>query len=781
MKRFLTLFLLLNLPVYSQGLSLQTEWEWQNPTPQGNDLRNVWVKDHNVIFAVGDRGTFMRSDNAGIDWEINFNFMSILEDIVDMQFINDEKGWLLANQLLTDDYGNMLSATSKILLTADGGINWNIIGSFDSLILNDLIFIDENVGWTAGYSNDTGELFEGLILKTIDGGFNWDTLFSQSVTGNLSSEYTPYNSIQFLDSDTGWITSKNPTSTGAFYDGALLQTTNGGLTWDTINDTISYIIDFQFLNSNIGWLIQYTQGGWGTLISEYKILKTTDGGFSWDVLFEKTYSNHRIPIPSLYFINEAEGWISEPVEQYSNFSADLIHKTIDGGLTWLTDTIKCPFNGAMHFIDEKYGCIVGKNGQISSTSDGGQTWIPRSTLAFDEDLISIDFINQDIGWVVADEVGLWGPGGKIFKTTNSGLSWQEQLYIPSSYGSTGFAAVQAVSDQIVYAAETGIYKSTNSGDSWNQLNTIEDWNFTALCFLDKNTGFVGSSRGSYRIYKTIDGGISWNDVLTSNSTIQSIFFINDFVGWAVGAGNLIYKTIDGGNNWKTIPIMDDTFLRSVYFSDLNNGLATGKHWNGVTEEGIIFQSTDSGDNWDLVYSSQEYKFNSVHFTDSLHGFVVGSGSHGIILATTDGGKSWNRQFNNVKSLEDIYFTNGNLGWAVGEDGTILTTTREATFIHNKQIDELAADFTLSQNYPNPFNPTTTIKYSVPSNTKRQTAIVKLVIFDILGREVAVLVNEEQKPGYYEIEWDASGFSSGVYFYKILADSFVETKKMVLLR
>lgn len=88
---------------------------------------------------------------------------------------------------------------------------------------------------------------------------------------------------------------------------------------------------------------------------------------------------------------------------------------------------------------------------------------------------------------------------------------------------------------------------------------------------------------------------------------------------------------------------------------------------------------------------------------------------------------------------------------------------------------------LSQNYPNPFNPQTKIKFDVPANVKGQTSNVKLVIYDLLGREVTTLVNEELKPGTYEADWDGSNFSSGVYFYKIISGDFVETKKMVLMK
>ncbi len=102
--------------------------------------------------------------------------------------------------------------------------------------------------------------------------------------------------------------------------------------------------------------------------------------------------------------------------------------------------------------------------------------------------------------------------------------------------------------------------------------------------------------------------------------------------------------------------------------------------------------------------------------------------------------------------------------------------------------QVPSKFALAQNYPNPFNPSTTIKYQLPANVKSEMANVKLFVFDLLGSEVASLVNQNQKPGNYEATWNASRFSSGVYFYKLSAGAstgsatnFVETKKMILIK
>ncbi|MEN8192064.1 MAG: T9SS type A sorting domain-containing protein, partial [Bacteroidota bacterium] len=95
---------------------------------------------------------------------------------------------------------------------------------------------------------------------------------------------------------------------------------------------------------------------------------------------------------------------------------------------------------------------------------------------------------------------------------------------------------------------------------------------------------------------------------------------------------------------------------------------------------------------------------------------------------------------------------------------------------NEELTNLPKEFSLGQNYPNPFNPSTKIKYSIPNRTQ-----VTLKVFDVLGSEIITLVNKEQTAGYYAIEFDASNLTSGIYFYRVQAGQFVETKKMILLR
>jgi hypothetical protein len=154
------------------------------------------------------------------------------------------------------------------------------------------------------------------------------------------------------------------------------------------------------------------------------------------------------------------------------------------------------------------------------------------------------------------------------------------------------------------------------------------------------------------------------------------------------------------------------------------------------------------------------------------GWAVGQG----IIRTIDGGSNWLNQ-SNISTLYSIHFIDHEIGWAVGTFGTILKTTNGGvTFIEDENNITQPKDFLLEQNYPNPFNPSTKISYQLPN-----AGNVTLKVFDVLGREVATLVDEYKNAGRFEVEFNANNLPSGVYFYQLKAGEFVETKKMILLK
>jgi hypothetical protein len=159
----------------------------------------------------------------------------------------------------------------------------------------------------------------------------------------------------------------------------------------------------------------------------------------------------------------------------------------------------------------------------------------------------------------------------------------------------------------------------------------------------------------------------------------------------------------------------------------------------------------------------------------MTGWAVGGATAlGRVKHTTDGGINWVNQDSGTNNLlTRVFFVDSNTGWAVGYNGTIIATENPVSV-----IEDLAQpiEYELSQNFPNPFNPTTTINYSILSDR-----FVKLIVFNAIGEEVAILVNEFKEAGNYEINFYAGELTSGIYFYKIIAGTFIETKKMMLLK
>ncbi len=99
----------------------------------------------------------------------------------------------------------------------------------------------------------------------------------------------------------------------------------------------------------------------------------------------------------------------------------------------------------------------------------------------------------------------------------------------------------------------------------------------------------------------------------------------------------------------------------------------------------------------------------------------------------------------------------------------------------RNISSIAKGFHLEQNYPNPFNPSTKIKFEIPSDVKSKTLKVKLIIYNITGSEIQTLINETLNPGSYEAMFDGSKLSSGVYYYKLSAGAYSQTKKMLMIK
>ena len=334
---------------------------------------------------------------------------------------------------------------------------------------------------------------------------------------------------------------------------------------------------------------------------------------------------------------------------------------------------------------------------------------------------------------------------------------------------------------------SGLDNKEQNINKTNNTNNITDTVF----FINDSVGWIGGGMlypGGKIILKTTNGGANWDTLLIDMYPYASIFdikFVNDSIGWAVGgifpgwAGE-IFKTTDGGTNWSS-QFGNSTPFASCAFISNQVGWVTSAGFESVG----ILNTVNGGNTWELQYIPDTLSFesiNSILFINDQKGWTAGSRFldplESRILHTDNGGLTWEPQ--NVLAnvgLNSIFFIDEYVGWVVGDSGTVLHTTNGGQFYtENEKINKFIDKFVLSQNYPNPFNPATTIKYSI---TERVSITLK--VYDVLGNEIATLINEEKSIGSYDVKFDASGLPSGVYFYQLKAGDFVETKKMLLMK
>lgn len=327
-----------------------------------------------------------------------------------------------------------------------------------------------------------------------------------------------------------------------------------------------------------------------------------------------------------------------------------------------------------------------------------------------------------------------------------------------------------------------------------------------MSFLDLQNGIAIEStpRDTAKVYRTTDGGLSWNYLskVISNTyyiSLLDIYYLDEKILITAGFAAfkaVVYQSNSGGLTWifrlyagnssSVIAYNKMQFINSTTGFLLTNGGMTSMY------RAYIYKTLNSGTSWSQVDDGTLPLCNSIFMLDENNGYAVGyeffyfGSNPGAIYKTSNGGNSWVQQINiTATKLNDIYFVDSNNGIAVGNAGVIFKTTNGGvTFIEEENNFTQPREFLLSQNYPNPFNPSTKISWQVPVSGWQT-----LKVYDVLGNEVATLVNEYRPAGTYEIEFSTTGGpesriqhpASGIYFYRLQAGSFVDTKKMILLK
>ncbi len=417
---------------------------------------------------------------------------------------------------------------------------------------------------------------------------------------------------------------------------------------------------------------------------------------------------------------------------------------------------------AIQFIDDKHGWAVGAYGTIINTTDGGLTWKEQS-LGYIVQLKDLHFLNENTGFVVG--IMYVGPHiyGIAFKTVDGGKNWN-----------------------LSFQSDTPMV-----------LNSI--------AFSDDQNGFLsGNSYGPNPsegiIIKTTDTGLTWENVSINNTIlkIDNIMFNHKgngkskgmTLGFATAKINVgpsevsvILKSMDLGISWNTVYSNYGNNISDMSFFNYNQGIA-------VADNGTILLTNDAGESW-TAKKYDPYKYNATLAGEENDSWVVGD--DGTILKSTNQGQKWLVQYNLLNTnLNAICRTPGGNLWIVGDDGTLMKKLKSTIIDANNQdlvnssINEDTKSTQISnqteknsgplvkhKNYPNPFSSKTTISFQLS-----QQAYVKLDIYNINGKLITTLKDQNLDTGYYEVMLDGSDLPSGIYTYVLRTGSHVENGKMI---
>lgn len=682
-----------------------------------NDFYAIKFFNQNTGYVVGSGGIFLKNVSGSNDW-IDIP-TNTTNDLYAMHFFDVNTGYVTG-------------AGGLILYTSTGGNSWTSVATSNGFALRSIMFINNNTGFAVG---DHGELY-----KTTSG-----------ITGWLSSSVTATNlrSIYFYDSLKGFVCGDS---------GKFLMTTNCGINWSTKTAGTENINSISFINSSTGYMtarlgsMKTTDGGntWNNFLVGYAgqenfvkfansvtgyvygkygpISRTTNGGINWSPwcsyqLFSgNTYFDISIVDSNTAYVCGADGWILRCYGQGQNQSATHI-----GGS-------ESPLS-RIAFTSALTGAMMGNSSLLFITTSGGEKWNislcgGNSWFEGTSSLTKIWLYSQTSWYREIYYPGIGGfPSFSIQQSTDQGLTWAG----PRNYGSMGYGAADVFEAGGVTYIANGLTVLKNSGSSWTTVYTGS----TAgkICFADANTGFVSVGATAVRgVLYTSNGGTNWVTYPTgSTKNIESVYLRTSGLGFVGCDSALLLRTTNFGQNFSQVPVPNNLHVQNISFVNESRGwfLGIDHSYPGI---GRLFVTNNGGIMFQQMQSLESFNVKGYSFVDALNGYVCGDS--GKVLKTTNGG---------------------------------------LTFI--TQSGELYPDrYILSQNYPNPFNPVTNIKFDISI-----AGFVKITVYDLLGREVTSLVKQQMQPGNYSVDWDGSNYPSGVYFYKLEAEKFNETKRMVLVK
>ncbi len=435
---------------------------------------------------------------------------------------------------------------------------------------------------------------------------------------------------------------------------------------------------------------------------------------------------------------------------------------------------------SLDYSDINHGIVCGgffdfdRHAKAYYTTDRGETWHSASVPDSGKFFYSVKFINSFMAYM----------GGEYQSTG-------EYVFPSDVFKGSGRKAF--------------FLKSTNYGKDWAGIASPDLYKFNnleAIDFINEDQGVAIANNNEAikgftdKIIITTNSGSSWNLSFPMNDTIPvdlvSVQYVSDNLIYSAGNYHqnntykgMLFKSTDLGLFWE-ITSIDDLIINNISFTDRVTGYLLGL--NSKNSFSSLYKTSDGGENWILLRSFEDNYYTGVSFlkesgTGMLFGFRIFYENPAVSL-TTDYGITWRNQ--SIPPTNDVLLSDGVIlnseemnitGGELFSNGIVLHTTNGGwTYVNNNSGLYGNQIFDLYQNFPNPFNPSTLIKYEL-----KQNSIVSLKVYNISGSEAAVLVNGKQDRGVHSVNFNGNLLPSGIYFYKLESDSYIETKKMILIR
>lgn len=617
---------------------------WETTWRGTGSIRDLACRSSQTCLAVGSAGMLLETQNAGVTWR----YRSL---ITPTDF--------LGLALNAGGQGIIVGQSGTVFYSGDGGQTWSQATAITSADLTAVSLLDGGLAWATGA--------DGSIWFSANGGQNWSS--------QQSGVSTALHDILFVNAQTGY-------AVGA--KGVGLRSSDGGVTWTPMTTTFpawAGIYAVSFSDASHGWI-----GGQVGMLRQ-----TSDGGATWQAVVSGLEANS-IDILSLHML---------PGFGVLGGGNGIIATTTDGN-TWTIQTDVGTNTRDVQKVLALSANDVWAAGAVKPAPDSGDRgwWITQSSdgvhfsrragdFGLTPHLYAAAFPSKDVGYVV-------GESSALGKTTDGGLTWAWQKVETGTTDQHRWWSISCPdSEHCWLSGRYGtIYATADGGQSW-QRQSVAGYGkpFYAINMVDLDTGFLGAATGVPNMYRSANGGQTWEGSISDGTSVNvAISMLDANTGWTA-LRNFSYRwTTNGGQTWRRV--IDSTMSQGIYIDlqilDADQNGQVDQAWfvgcRGplvdeecpTPEEGVIAHTAD-GSALDTT-TTWEYQnlpadtppLEGIEMLDAQHGWVVGRDN--TILYTDDGGAIWQKAAVEAPAsshLMDLAFADNTHGLTVGNDGAIL--------------------------------------------------------------------------------------------------------------